>query len=194
MDQFSYVMALVSIIVGLGITHLLSATGAAIHRLRGHGRPVRLDLVYVLWMTRIFLSLIAFWWWEFKLQQLPYSWSFGTYLFVIGYAVIKYLTAVVLVPDQMEGVDDSYDYFLKDRFWFFGLMLAAVAMDLGDTWLKGESWFLRPSYLIMLVLFSVSYLVGMVTVRRRWQVAIAAFNLSIVVLYFFSQMEILGHW
>ena len=32
MDSFEYIMVLVSIVIGLGITHILSSIGSAIHR------------------------------------------------------------------------------------------------------------------------------------------------------------------
>lgn len=50
MDQFEYVMALVSVVVGLGLTHILSALGAGVHRLRGHGAPIKLEPIYLLWV------------------------------------------------------------------------------------------------------------------------------------------------
>ena len=47
MDSFEYIMVLVSIVVGLGITHILSSIGSAIHRIPSclldtspEGRPV----------------------------------------------------------------------------------------------------------------------------------------------------------
>jgi hypothetical protein len=40
-------MVLVSIIIGLGVTHILTSLGSAVHRLRGHGKPLRLEVNYV---------------------------------------------------------------------------------------------------------------------------------------------------
>jgi hypothetical protein len=70
-DSFEYVMVLVSIVIGLAITHVLSAFAAAVHRLRGHGDPIRLDAVYLLWTGYVMIWLVSFWWWEFQLQALP---------------------------------------------------------------------------------------------------------------------------
>lgn len=53
MSGFEYAMVLVSIIIGLGVTHILTSLGSAVHRLRGHGKPLRLELamglVLVVW-------------------------------------------------------------------------------------------------------------------------------------------------
>lgn len=50
LESFEYVMVLVSIVIGLALTHVLSALGAAVHRFRGHGSPIRLEAVYLLWV------------------------------------------------------------------------------------------------------------------------------------------------
>jgi len=54
MSSFEYAMVLVSIIVGLGITHILSSLGSAVHRIRGHGRPLRVELNYLVWIGFMF--------------------------------------------------------------------------------------------------------------------------------------------
>ncbi len=48
MGTFEYVMVLVSIVVGLAITHILATAGETVHRLRGHGARIRLDPVFLL--------------------------------------------------------------------------------------------------------------------------------------------------
>jgi hypothetical protein len=75
-SEFEYVMVLVSIIIGLAITHVLSALAAAIHRLRGHGDPIRLESVYLLWTGFVLIWLVSFWWWEFKFQDIERAWSY----------------------------------------------------------------------------------------------------------------------
>ena len=55
--------------------------------------------------------LLSFWWFEFKFQEV----QGGLYLFIIPYAVCLFLLAAILVPNRMEQVKDSYDYFMEGR-------------------------------------------------------------------------------
>jgi hypothetical protein len=144
---FEYVMVLVSIVIGLAITHILSAAGATIHRLRGHGMSIRLDPVFLLWAGWVLTMLVSFWWWEFRLQETQVDWTFGLYLFLITYAIGLFLLTVILIPHRMEDVKDSFEYFMAGRRWFLGGILLVVALDIGDTMLKGAEWALRPAYL-----------------------------------------------
>lgn len=50
------------------------------------------------------------------------------------------MIAVILVPHRLEVVDDSWEYFLSIRPWFFGGLLVLNVIDLVDTFMKGWEW------------------------------------------------------
>lgn len=191
MGIFEYVMVLVSIVIGLAITHILSATGATIHRLRGHGDPIRLEPVFLLWVGYVLTMLVSFWWWEFRFQEVRDEWTFGLYLFLVTYAICLFLLTVILIPHRMEDVEDTYKYFMDGRKWFFGGNLLVHAIDVGDTALKGWEWAFRPAYLVQEAVLVVVCLVGMFSDSRGLQLlsAIAAF--AILQFYMFQEMGIL---
>ena len=192
MDSFEYVMVLVSIVVGLGIAHILSSIGSAIHRIRGHGDHIRLEPTYLCWIGTMFVWLISFWWWEFKFSKLDIEWTVDLYLFIIGYATCLYLTSVVLVPSRMEGVDDSYDYFFKGRKWFFSLLTLAVLFDVVDTYLKGPNRILQPSYVVQIFLFLVLCVTGAFSKRRQLQLGTAIAFFLVQIIYLFVELPLLG--
>lgn len=194
MDSFEYVMVLVSIVVGLGVAHLLMALGGAVHRLRGHGPPIRLEATYLLWVGFVLTWLISFWWWEFKFQDLAIDWTFGLYLFIVSYAIILFLLAVVLVPANMEGVADSYVYFMEGRRWFFAALLFTVGLDVVDTFLKGTDWGLRPVFVVQTAIFLAACIVGALSERRRVQLTTAATAFTVQMVYMFQELGILGSW
>lgn len=192
MSPFEYVMVLVSIIIGLAITHVLTALSAAVHRLRGHGPPLRLEAVYLLWISFVLIWLISFWWWEFRFQELATQWPFGLYLFIVGYSVALFLLATVLVPHRMEGIKDSYDYFMEGRKWFFGGLLAVNGIDVIDTFLKGTEWGLRPVLWIQTSVYVVASIVGIITTRRSVQVACAGAAFVTQLWYMFHEIGVLS--
>jgi len=193
MGPFEYVMTLVSIVVGLALTHVLSALGSAVHRL-WHGPPIRLDSVYLLWVGFVLAWLLSFWWWEFKFHELDIKWTFGLYLFVILYAVVLFLMAVILVPRDMDGVHDSYAYFMAGRRWFFGALLLANAVDFADSLLKGIAWALRPDYVVQLVVYIAAAVLGVASGRRSVQLGIAVVMFALQVVYTWESLDILGSW
>jgi hypothetical protein len=191
--QFDYVMALISIIVGLGLTHILGAFGSAVHRLRGHGAPIRLEATYLFWVGFVMLWMVSFWWWEFTFKDLRTQWTYGLYLFLILYAVLLFLLVVILVPKDMEGLDDSFEYFMSGRRWFFGTFILANGIDVLDSLIKSTEWGLRPTYLAMVGCYFAGGLIGMRARRRSVQLGLAIVLFAYQLVFTWGELDILGN-
>ena len=192
MGTFEYVMVLVSIIIGLALTHVLSALGAAVHRLRGHGDPIRLESVYLFWVGYVLIWLVSFWWWEFRFQALEVEWTYGLYLFLILYATSLFLIAVILIPSRMVGIRDSYEYFMEGRRWFFGALLLGLGIDVADSFLKGIEWGTRPVFVGFIGSHIILCMVGVFSERRRVQVVVAAVSLAMQLAVMFWGLPLPG--
>ncbi len=88
MDMYLHVRVLFSIILGLGISRLL--TGVA--KIVQHPKEYKVYWVHLLWA--LFLYLIHFWWWEYRLQGIR-QWTFPLYLFISVFAVLLFLLCVL---------------------------------------------------------------------------------------------------
>ena len=203
MEQFEYVMVLVSIIVALAITHLLMAIAETIHRIRGLGEPIKLGPVYSLWIGYVFIWLVSFWWWEFKFQETAVQWSLGLSFFIVVYAALLFLLATILVPHRMHGVSNGYEYFMQGRKWFFGVLILIVPIDMADTALKGYDFSVRAAYDFQLFGATVriswgppliAYAVGMIAERRSFQLAAAILAFTSQLIYLFQELGVLGSW
>jgi hypothetical protein len=194
MGAFEYVMVLVSIVVALAIAHLLTALAEGIHRFRGHGEPIKLDAVFLLWVGFVLIWLVSFWWWEFKFQESTVEWSYGLYLFILSYAIVLFMLAEILVPDRMHGVSDSYAYFMEGRKWFFGTLLLMQAFDVADTFLKGYEWGIRPEVLATYSITVCVAIVGIISEKRSIQLGAAIVAFSTQILYVTQELDVLGSW
>lgn len=130
-------MVLTSIIIGLGITHLLSGVGAAIDRISTSGSRFQLRPTHGCWAGFVFVWLISFWWWQFRLLGLVSTWTMGRYLFIVLYAVLLFLLVVIVIPRDWESVTNLDEYFLAKRHWFFSAFLLGNVIDVVDSYLKG---------------------------------------------------------
>ena len=137
MDQFEYVMVLISIIIGLGIAHILLGIGGIIDRVTGRAESLELSLAHAAWLCACFGWMVLFWWWEYRFASRVADWTVGLYFFLVLYAVTLFLISVVLVPRTWDGVRSLKEYFLERRVWFYGLYLSANVLDVMDSYLKG---------------------------------------------------------
>jgi hypothetical protein len=163
-DTFGYLSVLLSIIVGLGLTQMLTAGG----RLIRHRNRVRADWLPLLWAAVLVVVYVQVWWSMFGLR-LHASWSFAEFLIVLLQAAALYMMAAVALPEEAgeTGVDLAV-YYDEQHQWFFGFFLAALVTSVvKDVVIGGR----LPSgvNLGFHLFFAVAALLGIVSRSRRVQ-------------------------
>jgi hypothetical protein len=186
MQMFEYVIILISIVIGLALTHLMQGLAGLIQ----NPRRERIWWVHLIWVAYMFLSIVFWWWWEFQLRHIK-TWSFGIYLFVVFYAFYLYLICAVLFPRDLDGYEGYREYFLARRGWFFGLLIGWSVIDTIDTWIKGPEYVasLGATALIYNALLVICGVIGMATRRPSAEAIIAVVQLVYVlsgVLHLFN--------
>ena len=167
-DIFPHIRIVMGMVIGLGVTRLLSGVARTVQ----HPAQYRLYSVHLAWVASVLLMLVHFWWWEFDLYRIE-NWTFGKYLFIIGYAIVLFLLCALLFPDSMQDYRSYEDYFYARRAWFFGLLGSTYLLDVVDTLLKGEAHFARfgHEYLIRTPVFVLLCIVAAGVSNRRYHVA-----------------------
>jgi hypothetical protein len=176
-SAFEYLAVLVSLILGLGITHILTGVGYSIHR-RGE---VARDAVHTIWTVNTFLILVLNWWVFFQARSVE-GWSFGAFLLVIGWAVSFYLMAVLLYPPGMAEGENYGRVFEVNLPWFLGLFIISSIIDIIQTADRGDL-FDPPIYLPFVLHLIVLVGVGMVVKKRRYHLGLATYVLCIGLLW-----------
>lgn len=136
MGTFFHIRILITIILGLSITHLLKSSAKFIQ----HPQREKYYWLHLLWVFYIFLLLVHFWWWEYRLTSIEH-WNFSSYFFIIIYATTFYSISVILFPEDIKDYSSYEDYFYSRKTWFFSLMAVSFLLDVGDTLLKGKAYF-----------------------------------------------------
>src|SRR5262245_33189052 len=98
MDPFSYLTVLISIILGLGITHLLGGLGRVLQA-RGH---VRSYWPSIAWVVLLLVIHVQTWWALFGLRSFQH-WSFLAFVVVLLQPIVLYLLAALVVPSESAG-------------------------------------------------------------------------------------------
>ena len=139
MTSFEYISTLLSIIIGLGITHLL----VGISRLINNPKGVRIYWVHLVWTFSIFTYMVFFWWWEYKLNSIS-DWTFQIYLFIIIYAVLLFLLCVLNMPFHFP--ENFKDHYYSTRKWFFLIFITINVVDLIDSGIKGRDYLINLGF------------------------------------------------
>ena len=132
--MFEYIGVLISVILGLGMTHLVIGVSKLIQ-----GRDsIKIYWVHVFWTGNILIHILAIWWgmywWNDQLD-----WSIFYFLFITLYSIVLFLLATMLYPWDTSRNEDYESYFYKNRVWFFSIQLVAWLLDIPETLFKGAS-------------------------------------------------------
>ena len=148
MQIFSHLSVLISIVLGLGLTHLLSRIGELFQARATYGDRVHIYWVQMAWVVIIFIAHVQLWWalylWTERLQ----SASFFDFILVLLGPVTLFLASRIVLPDIEDNPTiDLKEYFHAIRPWFF-TMLALYPLVAALTEFAVEDWSLRPSRLM----------------------------------------------
>ena len=174
MTSFEYLSVLISIVLALGVTHLLTGLSSI---LRSEGK-VRLCWIQLAWSLAVMAFQISVWWayWDFRDRE---SWGLFQFSSLLVLPGLTYLAARILMPDVIR--DDSYDlraHFDKVRQEFFSTLFLALLFALVfRTVFFGETvWAAKRAPLVLMALVVPS---GALVSDRRWQSALVLLVIAV---------------
>jgi len=176
MHAFDYLSVLLSIVLGLGMTQLLSAVARWLE-LRHEVKPY---LPAAIWAAFLMIVLVQTWWSMFGMRDIA-EWSFLQFCVVLAQPVLLFLLTALVLPGPQSEVRDLEAFFLQHRTWFFGLLMAMLVASVSKDLVLVGRLPATPNLIFHAVFFAGS---GLALVSRRGWVqllcAIAAIALMLI--------------
>jgi hypothetical protein len=178
MDAFSYLSVLLSIIVGLGLTQVLTSAG----RLIRHRQRVRFDWLPLLWAAQMLVIFVQVWWSMFGLRSYR-DWTFVGFLVVLAQTCTLYMMAALVLPEQADetGVDLA-EYYDRHHRWFFGFFLATLVISVAKDKVLAGNW-PTPVNLGFHAALAVMCVSAIVVRARRYQEAVGLAGVAMMGAY-----------
>jgi hypothetical protein len=150
MTPFEYVVVLISIILGLGITQIMTGVADLVHQ----WEKVKLYWPHCLWIVLVFIMHVQEWWITYELKQTFEVWRLPTFLFFTLYPVNLFIMARILFPyAPSEGpIDLKQFYFGNFRKFFLMFMVLLVLSVISNVVVNGFT----PDQLVLVSLFVVT--------------------------------------
>jgi hypothetical protein len=165
-SPFEYLLALVSILIGLALADL----SGSLHRLLRARRLVRWDWLPLAAAVLVMMLILEFWWIFYRLGT-SVAWThYGAFLVLAASLVCMFLLASATLPDEVpEGGIDLDDYYRENGRYFWGLfglfVLLMIAVELVAVWENIREAAVLQRTLLNLML--VALLLSLATVRNR---------------------------
>ena len=133
MSSFEFIAALMSIIIGLGVTNLLAGAGRAFYRRKENP----LDEVHIVLTLATLLLLVLQWWVTFKWNT-ELVWSFDRFLVLIVWTITLYMLTVFLYPPDLSEAEEHQRRFQRNRVGYYSAFIAMCVLDIAQTAIHGD--------------------------------------------------------
>lgn len=156
MTPFEYAIVLVSIIIGLGITVVLTGVAQLIREVE----RLKLFWPYLIWVGLVFVMHIHEWWITYQLKSMV-IWKLPTFLFIILYPILLFILANLLFPDSWEKHNhDTKQFYFATYKKIFGNAILLVSLSvLQNTFLSNlplSDQFVHLLILIVLIIMLIA--------------------------------------
>jgi len=177
---FDYLAVLISVVLGLAVTHVLSGFAGTINR-RASVRP---DWVQLFWGVNVLGYVLGVWWGMYWWKHLS-VWTVQQFVFLTAYSIVLFMMASTLFPAEDNRGEEGESAFWRNRRWFFGLLLAAHLIDIPETAAKQVDGLraVPPEYWVVAPAFLAIALAGLLTRDRKVHAALAPAWLTVLVGY-----------
>jgi hypothetical protein len=185
-DEFNYLAVLISIILGLGMTQLLSGFGRWIEQrssFRAYGPAIA-------WAAILLVTHIQTWWTMFSLRDHA-GWNFLQFCVVLLQPITLFLLSALVLPGANAPELDLRSNYFAQRRWFFGLLLALLTISvLKDLAMNGE--LPDPANLAFHGLLFATALIAIITERESYHRFLAYSSVAMIAVYIsalFARLE-----
>lgn len=176
MTPFEYVIVLVSIVLGLGITQLVTGAADIIH----HWERVKLYWPHLLFILLIFFLHLQEWWVLFDLRQ-HQRWRLATFFFTILYPINLFILARILFPaGQNQDTVDLRSFYFSNYRKFFLMTASLAAISFVDNVFMND--YPLNDQLIHVALFAIMGTGAARGFQKEWVHQLIAIGLALVVL------------
>ncbi|MCC6725622.1 MAG: hypothetical protein IT258_14030 [Saprospiraceae bacterium] len=171
-NPFEYVSILISIILGLGITQLLSAFSELLYKLK----RVKFYWPHSCWVVFVLFLHVQDWFITYKVKGWP-VWLLPELLLLLTYPIALFLVAKMLLPtnDQEEQWDMRAFYYSQYRTIFFIMVLSILSSIAFNMYFLKGSWLEQTPLLVFL-----AALLGMLLGRPKSDALHKALALALV--------------
>jgi len=177
MTPFEYVTVLISIILGLGITQIVTGVADLVHQ----QERVKIYWPHLLWVVIIFVLHIQEWWATFELRQFD-SWRLPTFLLVVLYPINLFILARLLFPLGLSNeVIDLREFYYANFKKIFGWAVILPLLSLiNNIFIIGHSF--QEEIIQLLVPFILLGIIRQKTQREMLHKILAVLFLSMLIV------------
>ena len=179
MSEFEYISVLLSIVIGLGITQLLSG----IARLVRDGRALAPAWWVIVLVATLLVANLQVWWVSFHWRGIT-DWTFFSYIAFMILPILLYLLAYLILPADLhlDGAELARA-FIDKRKPFYAMVALIPIASLLQQWMLTDMIPPADADACMRLLWLVLAVPGFLSRRIGTQALLAVLSLTLMLTY-----------
>ncbi len=151
MTPFEYVTVLISILLGLGITQIVTGIADIIHQ----WEKVSMYWPHLLWIVLVFFLQIQEWWLIYELRDYK-SWHLPVFLLMSLYPISLFILSRILFPiNTVEpAIDFKRFYFENYRKFFLMIIVGILLSTIENMTIHGYALKEQPIQIVLLAIMT----------------------------------------
>ena len=190
MSDFEFVSVILAIVIGLGMTRILSGLASVLE----HRATLRTDWISLMWAVAVLLWQIVYWLGTVNsYRERAAGFTVASFGLLLLAAVGLYFAAALVLPSKIGPGTDLRQHYSAIRIPFFLAIMALPFLELGDSALNGFSNPVsrEPAYLITQGVIIVGCLSALAIKDRRNHALIAVIALVFLTAWLFTRLFVI---
>jgi hypothetical protein len=173
---FEYITVLISIILGLGISQLVTGIADMVHQ----WERIKIYWPHLLWIEFVFFLHIQDWWTLYDLKNID-TWSLPAFMFTIIYPINLFILARILFPFGATDPDTDFKefYFQNFRKFFLWSIISIVLSILDNIFFNNIPLAEQSVQILLLIIFS---LITIKNFQQEWMHKLLVVFLAVLVV------------
>ncbi len=189
MSDFEFVSVVLAIVIGLGITRILSGLASALE----HRATLRSDWIVFVWAVLVLLWQILFWLGTVNSARARSEFTVANFGILLLAAVALFFAASLVLPGRIGPGTDLRQHYGAVKKPFFLVVLALPILELCDSAVNGFQHPLsrEPEYFITQGAIILGCFLSLGKDNRRLHGAFASLGLFFIIVWLFTQLFVI---
>jgi hypothetical protein len=189
MSDFEFVSVVLAIVIGLGMTRILSGLGSALE----HRSTLRSDWIVLTWAVMVLLWQILFWLGTVNSARGRPVFTVANFGMLLLAAVALFFASTLVLPSQIGPATDLREHYRNVKKPFFLVVLALPLLELCDSAVNRFQHPLsrEPEYFITQATIVLGCTLSLAKDNRRLHGTFAVVSLLWLVGWLFTQLFVI---
>ena len=189
MSDFEFVSVILAIVIGLGMTRILSGLASVLE----HRATLRTDWISLTWAVAVLLWQIVYWLGTVNSYRERAVFTVASFGLLLLAAVALYFASALVLPGRIGPGTDLRQHYGAVRTPFFLVIMTLPLLELGDSALNGFSNPVsrEPAYLVTQGVIIIACCSALAIKDRRNHGFIAVVSVGFLVAWLFTRLFVI---